>query len=105
MAFNLQTFQKMMSVVQAATTEAATVAGQWDLAITWVLLPQPCRPPEPSPSPPPPIPNSSRRPPWLPTGNYSDAGDFRLCQPVCQKSSEETLIKSRFEGDGLQAVR
>jgi len=29
MAFNLQTFQKMMSVVQAATTEAATVAGQW----------------------------------------------------------------------------
>ena len=29
MAFNLQTFQKMMSVVQAATTEAAAVAGQW----------------------------------------------------------------------------
>ena len=29
MAFNLQTFQKMMTVVQAATTEAASVAGQW----------------------------------------------------------------------------
>ena len=29
MAFNLQTFEKMMSVVEAATTEAATVAGQW----------------------------------------------------------------------------
>ena len=29
MAFNLQTFQKMMGVVQAATTEAASVAGQW----------------------------------------------------------------------------
>ncbi len=29
MAFNLQTFQKIMAVVQTATTEAATVAGQW----------------------------------------------------------------------------
>jgi len=29
MSFNLQTFQKLMSVMQAATTEAATVAGQW----------------------------------------------------------------------------
>lgn len=29
MAFNLQTFQKLMSVVQTATTEAAGVAGQW----------------------------------------------------------------------------
>lgn len=29
MAFNLQTFQKLMGVVQAATTEAAAVAGQW----------------------------------------------------------------------------
>ena len=29
MAFNLQTFQKMMAVVQSATTEAASVAGQW----------------------------------------------------------------------------
>jgi hypothetical protein len=29
MAFNLQTFQKLMAVVQTATTEAASVAGQW----------------------------------------------------------------------------
>jgi hypothetical protein len=29
MSFNLQTFQKIMAVAQAATTEAATVAGQW----------------------------------------------------------------------------
>ena len=29
MAFNLQTFQKIMGVVQAATSEAASVAGQW----------------------------------------------------------------------------
>jgi hypothetical protein len=29
MSFNLQTFEKLMSVVQAATTEAAAVAGQW----------------------------------------------------------------------------
>jgi hypothetical protein len=29
MAFNLQTFQKLMAVVQAATTEAASVTGQW----------------------------------------------------------------------------
>ena len=29
MAFNLQTFQKLMGVVQAATTEAAGFAGQW----------------------------------------------------------------------------
>ena len=29
MAFNLQTFEKIMGVVQAATTEAASVAGQW----------------------------------------------------------------------------
>ena len=29
MAFNLQTFQKMMAVAQTATTEAASVAGQW----------------------------------------------------------------------------
>lgn len=29
MAFNLQTFQKMLAVVQTASTEAATVAGQW----------------------------------------------------------------------------
>jgi glucose-6-phosphate-specific signal transduction histidine kinase len=29
MAFNLQTFQKLMAVVQAATSEAASVAGQW----------------------------------------------------------------------------
>jgi hypothetical protein len=29
MAFNLQTFQKMMAVVQSATAEAATVSGQW----------------------------------------------------------------------------
>ena len=29
MAFNLQTFEKIMAVVQAASTEASTVAGQW----------------------------------------------------------------------------
>jgi len=29
MAFNLQTFQKILAVVQTASTEAATVAGQW----------------------------------------------------------------------------
>ena len=29
MAFNLQTFQKIMAVAQTATTEAASVAGQW----------------------------------------------------------------------------
>ena len=29
MAFNLQTFQKMLAVVQTASTEAAAVAGQW----------------------------------------------------------------------------
>ncbi|HUK73903.1 MAG TPA: hypothetical protein VLV47_00345 [Candidatus Bathyarchaeia archaeon] len=29
MAFNLPTFQKMLAVVQTASTEAATVAGQW----------------------------------------------------------------------------
>jgi len=29
MSFNLQTFQKLMAVMQTATTEAATVAGQW----------------------------------------------------------------------------
>lgn len=29
MAFNLQTFEKIMAVVQSATTEAASVAGQW----------------------------------------------------------------------------
>jgi len=29
MAFNLQTFQKIMAVVQTASTEAASVAGQW----------------------------------------------------------------------------
>jgi len=29
MAFNLQTFQKILGVVQAASTEAASVAGQW----------------------------------------------------------------------------
>jgi hypothetical protein len=29
MAFNLQTFQKIMAVVQTATAEAATVTGQW----------------------------------------------------------------------------
>lgn len=29
MSFNLQTFEKMMNVVEAATAEAATVAGQW----------------------------------------------------------------------------
>lgn len=29
MAFNLQTFQKLMAVAQAATAEAGSVAGQW----------------------------------------------------------------------------
>ncbi len=29
MSFNLQTFEKMMAVVHAASTEAASVAGQW----------------------------------------------------------------------------
>ncbi len=29
MAFNLQTFQKMMAVVQSAAAEAATLTGQW----------------------------------------------------------------------------
>jgi len=29
MAFNLQTFQKIMAVAQTAATEAASVAGQW----------------------------------------------------------------------------
>jgi len=29
MAFNLQTFQKMLAVVQTASTEAGVVAGQW----------------------------------------------------------------------------
>jgi hypothetical protein len=29
MAFNLQTFEKIMAVVQSATTETASVAGQW----------------------------------------------------------------------------
>ena len=29
MAFNLQTFQKILAVVQTASTEAASVAGQW----------------------------------------------------------------------------
>ncbi len=29
MAFNLQTFQKIMAVMQSATAEAAAVAGQW----------------------------------------------------------------------------
>lgn len=29
MAFNLQTFQKIMALMQTATTEAAAVAGQW----------------------------------------------------------------------------
>jgi len=29
MAFNLQTFQKMLAVVQTASMEAGSVAGQW----------------------------------------------------------------------------
>jgi len=29
MAFNLQTFQKIMAVAQTASTEAASVTGQW----------------------------------------------------------------------------
>ena len=29
MAFNLQTFEKIMAVAQMASNEAATVAGQW----------------------------------------------------------------------------
>jgi hypothetical protein len=29
MAFNLETFQKIMAVAQAATTEAAAIAGEW----------------------------------------------------------------------------
>jgi len=29
MSFNLQTFEKMMAVVESATAEAASVAGQW----------------------------------------------------------------------------
>jgi hypothetical protein len=29
MAFNLQTFEKILAVVQTASTEAAAVAGQW----------------------------------------------------------------------------
>jgi hypothetical protein len=29
MAFNLQTFQKILAVVQTTATEAASVAGQW----------------------------------------------------------------------------
>jgi len=29
MAFNLQTFQKILGVVQTASTEAASVVGQW----------------------------------------------------------------------------